>query len=207
VAVDVGSDARYVLGDWLQVDFEPRSFDSVIAIESVEHMADKRACFRRVRRVLRRGGAFVFTTWLAGDRVRDWEQLRLLEPICREGRLPGIGTVAEYRRLLEAEGLVLREFEDLSSRVKRTWSICIRRLAARIATDSRYRQLLRSRSSRNRIFAWTLPRMWLAYQTGAIFAWTLPRMWLAYQTGAMRYGLFACTEAEARAGDNPRPGA
>ena len=29
----------------------------------------------------------------------------LLEPICREGRLPGLGSEHEYRALLEAAGL------------------------------------------------------------------------------------------------------
>ncbi len=173
---DKGS-LSYVLGDWLKNDLPSASFDVVIAIESVEHMADKAMCFGEAFRVLRPGGRFVFSTWLAGESPREWEQRRLLEPICREGRLPGIGSESEYREMLRATGFLLGSFEDLSSRVKRTWSICIRRVLARLCSDGRYRRFLWSGHSRNRIFAVTLLRMWLAYRTGA-----------------MRYGLFACTK-------------
>ncbi len=167
----------YLLGDWLKNDLPSASFDVVIAIESVEHMADKADCFDEAFRVLRPGGRFVFSTWLAGESPREWEQRRLLAPICREGRLPGIGSESEYREMLRATGFLLGSFEDSTSRVKRTWSICIRRVLARLCSDGRYRRFLWSGSSRNRTFAVTLLRMWLAYKTGA-----------------MRYGLFACTK-------------
>ena len=124
--------------------------------------------------MLRPAGRFVFTTWLAGEHARDWEKRWLLEPICREGRLPGIGTATEYLALLEAEGFAGSRCEDLSERVKPTWSVCIRRVAAKLATEPRYRDYVLSRTSRNRGFAVTLLRMWLAFETGA-----------------MRYGLFA----------------
>jgi len=167
----------FLLGDWLKNDLATASFDAVVAIESVEHMADKPDCFGEAFRVLRPGGRFVFSTWLAGESPRAWEERRLLEPICREGRLPGIGSASEYQEMLRATGFLLESFEDLSSRVRRTWSICIRRVLTRLCRDGRYRRFLGSGGNRNRIFAVTLLRMWLAYRTGA-----------------MRYGLFACTK-------------
>ena len=166
---------RIILGDWLAVELEPGSFDAVLAIESVEHMPDRCLCFRRVRRALRPGGRFVFTTWLAGERLRGWERSLLLEPICREGRLPGMVTAAELGGWLRAEGLEPVQFADLSASVKRTWEICIRRFVARIITDARYRRFLLAPGTRNRAFALTPFRMWLAYETEAV-----------------RYGLFVC---------------
>ncbi len=173
---DDDTNPAYILGDWLDNDLPAASFDVVIAIESVEHMTDKAACFREAFRVLGPGGSFVFSTWLAGETARPWEKRRLLEPICREGRLPGIGSATEYRELLQASGFRLESFEDLTARVRRTWSICIRRVLGRLGRDARYRRFLWSRESRNRVFALTLLRMWLATRTGAL-----------------RYGVFACT--------------
>jgi tocopherol O-methyltransferase len=164
----VDGEPVYILGDWMESLLPARSFDAVVAIESVEHMADKRACFREVRRVLRPGGRFVFSTWLAGERMREWERRWLLEPICREGRLGDLGTADEHRLWLDAAGFSLRSFEDLSEQVKATWSICIRRVAARLWRDPRYRAYLLSPHSRNRAFARTLLRMWLAYETTTI---------------------------------------
>jgi tocopherol O-methyltransferase len=164
------------LGDWLDNGLPSASFDSAIAIESTEHMADKERCFAEARRVLRPGGRFAVAAWLAADRPRRWEVRHLLEPICAEGRLPGLGSAADYRRLLETAGLALCEEQDLTPGVKRTWSICIRRTLVRAVRDHRLRAYLLAPAgrSRNRDF---LP---------ALF-----RIRLAYETGAMRYGLFA----------------
>ena len=81
------------------------SFDAVIAIESTEHMADLAAFFERSARVLRPGGRLVVCAWLTRDRLRGWERRSLIGPICREGRLRGMETADEYRRLGRASGL------------------------------------------------------------------------------------------------------
>ena len=76
--------------------------------------------------------------------------------------------------LLRQAGFTVQRFEDLTSRVKQTWTICITRTLGRFFTDRRYREFLFSTRNRNRSFALTMFRIWLAYETGA-----------------MRYGLFA----------------
>jgi tocopherol O-methyltransferase len=55
----------YLLRDWLTNGLEPASFDSVIAIESSEHMADLKAFFAEAARVLKPGGRFVVCAWLS----------------------------------------------------------------------------------------------------------------------------------------------
>jgi tocopherol O-methyltransferase len=96
-----------------------------------------------------------------------------LEPICREGRLAGMGTRDEYRRWAEVAGLTLVHYEDVSRQVRRTWSIVTRRVLVKLATTRRYRNYLTSRDKQHRQFALSLPRLILAYRTGA-----------------MRYGVF-----------------
>lgn len=68
--------------------------------------------------------------------------------------------------------------EDLTQSVKRTWSICIARAWRGLARDRRYRRYLLDPEWRQRSFALSLPRIWLAYETGA-----------------MRYGLFTAVKA------------
>lgn len=159
---------EYMLADWFDNAFADRSFDVVIAVESTAHMADKAGFFIEANRVLRPGGRLVVCAWLAAERRTDREVRYLLEPICREGRLPGLGTMSEYKQWIDAAGLELETCDDLSDRVRRTWSICFRRVVARFFRDSKYIRFLLDPSKKNRRFLLTLPRMWIAYRVGAL---------------------------------------
>ena len=164
---------RFLLRDWLENDLAEKSFDGAYAIESTEHMSDKQRCFDEACRVVKPGGRLVVCAWLSSSNPHAWEDRHLLEPICREGQLPGMGTREEYVQFAKRAGFELLSFEDISRQVRRTWDICLMRVAKRLATDSFYRRLVTSSKTRNRSFALSLPRLMLAYRTGA-----------------MRYGVF-----------------
>jgi tocopherol O-methyltransferase len=159
--------------DWLANDIADHSFDRAYAIESSEHMADKQRFFDEAFRVLKPGGRLVICAWLARTGAGGWEVDYLLEPICREGRLPSMGTCEDYEALAANAGFVLLGFEDISRKVRRTWSICARRLIVKLASDPAYLRFVASKRTRNRIFILSLPRLILAYRLGA-----------------MRYGVF-----------------
>ena len=67
-------------------------------------MVDKQRFFAEACRVLRPGGRLVVCAWLARTAPRRWEVRHLLEPICREGRLPGMGTREDYEAMAQAAG-------------------------------------------------------------------------------------------------------
>ncbi|MBA4190780.1 MAG: methyltransferase type 11 [Planctomycetaceae bacterium] len=164
----VGTNPRYLLRDWLENDLPGQSFDAAYAIESSEHMDDKARAFSEAFRVLRSGGRFAICAWIASEDARPWEKRNLLEPICREGRLPGMGTETEYRDMLTEAGFEVEAVTEISREVRDTWAICVRRAIGRFFTDPAGRAYLLSTASRNRIFAVTLVRIWLAYRTGAM---------------------------------------
>ena len=158
---------EYLLRDWLDNGLPDQSFDAAVAIESTEHMADKQRCFREFARVLRPRGRVVVCAWLAREAPTSREVHWLLEPICREGRLPGMGTEAEYRAWLENAGIRVDRTEDLTAQVRHTWPVCMGRLARGILTRSDYRRFLFSRDA-DRVFALTMARIWAAYTAGAM---------------------------------------
>jgi tocopherol O-methyltransferase len=172
VSSDQGN-PQYLLQNWESNRFADESFDGIVSIECLSHILNKTRFFEEIRRVLRPGRRAVATVWLASEQATPRQNRRLLEPICREGCLPGMGTRSEYEELMERVGLRLVDYEDLSSRVSRTWQICARRACGRLLTSLDAWRFLLSPHSRNRVFLLTV--------------W---RIMAAYRTGAMRYGLF-----------------
>jgi tocopherol O-methyltransferase len=160
-----GGHVEILVRDWLANGLPDESFDRAYAIESSEHMPDKQRFFDEAFRVLRPGAVFGVYAWLAKTAPKPWEVRHLLEPICREGRLPSMGDEADYRAMAEAAGFRVVRVVDISDQVRRTWSICLRRVLAKVATEARYRRFLMERSAENRVFALTLARLLLAYRT------------------------------------------
>lgn len=166
--VESTGNPEYLLADWLRADLPPETFDAAVAIESSEHMLDKCEFFLRVVRVLKPGGRLVVCSWLAADRPASWQEKWLLKPICTEGRLPHLVTSAELVAMAEGSGLTADSRKDISAQVAPTWSIVILRFIKRLASDNGYRSFLFDPSRRNRDFATTVARIWLAYRTGAM---------------------------------------
>ncbi len=168
-----GNNPRFVCGDWLQNDFAAESFDAAIAIESSEHMPELSAFFQQAARVLKPGGRLVVCAWLSADQPSRNAIRWLLEPICREGRMPQLATSGEYQSLAAAAGFRMERFEDITRGVRRTWSAIVRRLLVKFVTAPRFLRFLFTPHVQNRIFALTIGRIWVAYRIGA-----------------MRYGVF-----------------
>jgi tocopherol O-methyltransferase len=158
----------YLLRDWAENGLPSGHFDVVLSIESSEHMANKTTFLAEVYRVLKPGGRFVVCAWLATPKPRPWEVRHLLEPICREGRLPGLGSAEEYDHLVRDAGLTPIAFEDLSQNVKRTWLVCAGRVLKAFLRQPEYRRFLFESGNPDRIFALTLLRIWIAYETGSM---------------------------------------
>ena len=151
--------------DWLANGLPAARFDRAFAVESSEHMPDKQRFFDEAFRILKPGGLLAVCAWLSRTDPRPWEVRHLLEPICREGRLPSMGDEADYRRLAERAGFDVESVEDLSDRRAADMVGLTRRVASGLATRPRYLRFLIDRRAKNRVFAATLVRLMIAYRT------------------------------------------
>jgi tocopherol O-methyltransferase len=172
-----GSRPTYLLGDWLTNALPAGSFDAAIAIESSEHM-DKAGFFAQAWRVLRSGGRLVVTSWLSREAPTARQQRWLLEPICREGRMPHLGTESDYRRLAAEAGFAVERFQDVTRQIARTWPMIVRVFLRNLVRKPAYLRFILDPRSQN-----------------AIFGLTIARLWIAFRTGALRYGVFSLTKA------------
>jgi len=162
----------YVCSDWLANTLPADSFDAAIAIESSEHM-DKPGFFAQAQRVLRPGGRLVVNAWLSCEAPTRNQERWLIEPICREGRMPHLGAESDYRKLAAEAGFRLEKFQDVTRQIARTWPMIVRVFVWNLLRKPAYIRFILDPKSKN-----------------AIFGLTIVRLWMAFRTGAMRYGVF-----------------
>jgi len=158
----------FLLRDWMDNGLAAGSFDAAVAIESASHMQDKRRFLEEVRRVLRPGGRLAMCVWAAADSPRAWEVRALLEPICREGRLPGLATESEYCAWLTEAGFRGVEVQDWGAAVRRTWTVCAARGLRRWLTDRDLRRFVLRGDSPERVYGISIFRLWAGFRTGAM---------------------------------------
>jgi tocopherol O-methyltransferase len=170
------SKTSYQLCDWLNNSLPSETYDAAFSIESSEHMVDKPKFFSEAYRVLKPGGKLIVYAWLSKENPRPWEVRHLLEPICREGRLPSMGSVSDYKQLIADAGFKDIQYEDLTNKVRKTWAICGWRMLKELK-NKEFRDFLFKQRPQDRIFAIT------------VF-----RILFAYQTKSMLYGIFTMTK-------------
>ena len=158
----------YLLQDWLANDLPADHFDAVLFIESLSHMTDIAQALHEAARVVRPGGRVVLCAWMANAWPGRWASRYILEPICREGRLPGMPSAIDLHCGLRDAGLTVEVFHDWSTQVRRTWDVVIRRVVKAVLTRPDYRQYLADRAQQNRRFALTLLRLWIGYRIGVV---------------------------------------
>lgn len=164
---------QFLLRNWESNQLDAKSFDGLVSIECIAHVVDKKRYFEEMYRVLKPGGRACITAWLTADQPGRVANRMLLEPICREGRLPSMGTSGEYTELAEAAQMRLVCYEDLTSRVRKTWMICLWRVIGFTFFSRAGWRFLFSAKSRH-----------------AVFIFSVARILIAYYTGSMKYGVF-----------------
>jgi len=95
-------------GNALTLPYEAETFDRAYTIHVLMNVADKAGVFREVRRVLKPGGMFVIFDILRGQEG----PLQYPVPWAVNEETSFVGTLAEYRKGLEAAGFEVEEVRD-----------------------------------------------------------------------------------------------
>ncbi len=154
---------KLILRDWMKNELNSDSFDLILSIESSEHMPDIQKFFQEAYRVLRPGGTLKVCVWLSKIQPKPWELKYLLGPICTEGRLRLCDRM-EYESLIRKVGFKEHHFEDVTDKVKKTWTICLRRCLWKFLSDLNFITFMVRNPSKNKMFLLSLLRIRAAYE-------------------------------------------
>ncbi|MDX1439968.1 MAG: methyltransferase domain-containing protein, partial [Rubricoccaceae bacterium] len=131
VAVAAKRETRYgqawskvIHHDWLDNRLPAEDFDACIALESTEYMPDRQRVFDEMFRVTKPGGRLVCCVWMTSETPSKASVEWLLEPICRESRQAGLGSLYENKSWIENAGYRVLSVQDLSGKVAKTWTVC-----------------------------------------------------------------------------------
>jgi len=124
----VGGKTRFLRQDAESANFDENAFDFLWSVECTEHLFDKPAFFQRASRWIKPGGGAALCIWLAGDEPQTPQDIAQVEAVCDAFLCPSLGTVADYTMWLADAGMEVTDVCDLTSRVARTWEICIQRV-------------------------------------------------------------------------------
>lgn len=105
-----------VKGDFMNLPFEPATFNHAYAIEATCHAPDRTKCFRQVFNSLKPGGHFCVYEWVSTDKydANNKEHRDVLHGIEVGNGLPTITPASGVTDALKAAGFIVEEVADLA---------------------------------------------------------------------------------------------
>ncbi|KAF8473141.1 S-adenosyl-L-methionine-dependent methyltransferase [Kalaharituber pfeilii] len=109
---------KYVKGDFMQMDFEPNTFDYVYAIEATVHAPSLEGIYGQIYNVLKPGGVFGVYEWLMTENYDPTNPTH--KQICHGievgNGISNMVKISEALRAMKAVGFELEFAEDLATR-------------------------------------------------------------------------------------------
>lgn len=160
-------DLEFRCADWTGLAVERT--DRVLALETAEHLPDKKAFLLQAGAALPPGGLLLIAGWMAGDvlSARQAGHLRRLER-----REPGmhLWSARRYRTAAECGGFAIEREIDLTRETRPTWTHYLRRFVAATARDPALLRFIGSGGA-----GWLPLTFW--------------RISTAFRSGALRYAI------------------
>lgn len=103
----------FQFADAMNLPFPAESFDAALALESLQHMPDRRLALRQITRVLRPGGQLVLSDFFQRFPVSA-ESWPVLDHLLETWKMSALPDLDDYPHLVRAAGLETRELINVS---------------------------------------------------------------------------------------------
>ncbi len=120
-AKDLSNPPRFLVDDANDISVQGQ-FDIIWSVEMISHLRDRDNLFRRASELLKSGGKMCITDWWKADGLSEADERKYIQPI-EKPMLVALPTLSEYQQYIDAHGLRIVYYEDISERVARTWDI------------------------------------------------------------------------------------
>ena len=97
-------------------------FDIVWAVEVISHLNKRDNFFKKITGLLVSGGKICIAAWIKDDGLTKEKEKKYIQPI-EKGMLVSLPSLSEYKRHLDKNRLRLLYYEDISSKVAKTWDV------------------------------------------------------------------------------------
>jgi tocopherol O-methyltransferase len=124
LALSRGADVRLVLMD-AEILMLDDQFEVVLSVEAISHLSRKADCFRSMARLLKPRGKLVIADWFRSHTASLKQEREFLHPIERAMLVSKLELPSVYMKYVTGTGLDVIEFEDLSTKVQKTWDLAI----------------------------------------------------------------------------------
>jgi 2-polyprenyl-3-methyl-5-hydroxy-6-metoxy-1,4-benzoquinol methylase len=105
---------KFIKGDLFSEDFEPNTFDVIVAFNVLKYISDRKRLYKRMHELLRPDGLFISATACLGERK---SVLRLvLSAVTKLGIVPEMTflTIAELEDEITSSGFTMAEAQSIS---------------------------------------------------------------------------------------------
>lgn len=133
-SIQVDMAQENALKEKLDVDFQlmdaenmnlSREFNVIWSIEALSHLNDQKKFFENASKLLLDNGKLAIIDWFRKENLSEKDEEKYIEPIKQGMLTPNMKTMADYKLYMEAAGMQVRVFEDISKNVSKTWDLCL----------------------------------------------------------------------------------
>jgi cyclopropane fatty-acyl-phospholipid synthase-like methyltransferase len=112
---------RFEQHDIMHIDELGETFDAVVLMDAACYLPDKAEAVSKISRIMRPGARFLLIEWCKREGLNRFQEELVLQPFMDYWAVPGLETMAAYKKYFIRAGLTNLKMEDLTPKVRRNW--------------------------------------------------------------------------------------